>query len=43
MAEAERTSSILRGEGDAQKNKILADAYSLDEEFFDFLRTDQDS
>ena len=26
---------------DAQKNKILADAYSLDEEFFDFLRTMQ--
>ena len=34
VAEAERTSSILRGEGDATKNKILGDAYSLDEEFF---------
>ena len=41
IAEAERTSSILRGEGDASKNRILADAYSLDEEFFDFLRTMQ--
>ena len=41
IAEAERTSSILRGEGDASKNKILGDAYSLDEEFFDFLRTMQ--
>ena len=41
LAEAERTSSILRGEGDAAKNKILGDAYSLDEEFFDFLRTMQ--
>ena len=41
VAEAERTSSILRGEGDAFKNKILGDAYSLDEEFFDFLRTMQ--
>jgi len=41
VAEAERTSSILRGEGDASKNKILGDAYSLDEEFFDFLRTMQ--
>ena len=41
IAEAERTSSILRGEGDAFKNKILGDAYSLDEEFFDFLRTMQ--
>jgi len=41
IAEAERTSSILRGEGDAQKNKILAEAYGLDKEFFDFLRTMQ--
>ena len=41
IAEAERTSSILRGEGDAGKNKILGDAYSLDHEFFDFLRTMQ--
>ena len=37
IAEAERTSSILRGEGDAQKNTILADAYDLDTEFFNFL------
>lgn len=41
IAVAERTSSILRGEGDAQKNKILGDAYGLDEDFFDFLRTMQ--
>jgi membrane protease subunit HflC len=41
VAEAERTSSILRGEGDAAKNKILGDAYSLDEDFFNFLRTMQ--
>ena len=41
IAEAERTSSILRGEGDAEKNTILANAYGLDEEFFDFLRTMQ--
>ena len=41
IAEAERTSSILRGEGDAKKNKILGDAYGLDEEFFIFLRTMQ--
>mgnify|MGYP001310005851 CR=1 FL=1 len=40
-ARSERTSSILRGEGDAQKNKILGDAYGLDQEFFDFLRTMQ--
>ena len=41
IAEAERTSSILRGEGDAEKNTILAEAYGLDEKFFDFLRTMQ--
>jgi membrane protease subunit HflC len=41
VAEAQRTSSILRGEGDAAKNRILGDAYSLDEDFFDFLRTMQ--
>ena len=41
IAEAERTSSILRGQGDASKNKILGDAYSLDHDFFDFLRTMQ--
>ena len=41
IAGAERTSSILRGEGDAMKNKILGDAYGVDEEFFNFLRTMQ--
>ena len=41
VAEAERTSSILRGEGDAFKNKILGDAYNLDQKFFNFLRTMQ--
>ena len=41
IANAERTSSILRGEGDAHKNKILGDAYGIDEGFFDFLRTMQ--
>ena len=41
IAGAERTSSILRGEGDAQKNRVLADAYNLDVEFFTFLRTMQ--
>ena len=41
IAGAERTSSILRGEGDAEKNRILGDAYGIDEEFFNFLRTMQ--
>ena len=41
LAEAQRTSSILRGEGDAKKNQILGDAYNTDQEFFNFLRTMQ--
>ena len=32
VAEAERTSSILRGQGDAQKNNILGSAYEIDNE-----------
>ena len=42
IAEAERTSSILRGQGDAQKNNILGNAYEIDSEqsieFFNILR-----
>ena len=42
IAEAERTSSILRGQGDAQKNNILGSAYEIDNEqsieFFNILR-----
>ena len=42
IAEAERTSSILRGQGDAQKNKILGNAYEIENEqsieFFSILR-----
>ena len=41
IANAERTSSILRGEGDAEKNRLLGDAYNIDQDFFDFLRTMQ--
>lgn len=41
LAAAQRTSSILMGEGDAEKNRILGDAYSVDTEFFNFLRTMQ--
>ena len=39
IAEANRTSEILRGEGDAGKNKILGDAFGKDEEFFRFYRS----
>ena len=42
IAGAERTSSILRGEGDAGKNTILGNAYNMEGkesvEFFKFLR-----
>ena len=42
IAEAERTSSILRGQGDAQVNIILGNAYEVDNEqsieFFNIIR-----
>jgi modulator of FtsH protease HflC len=40
-AEATRESDILRGQGDAQKTKILADAYGQDPDFFAFYRSMQ--
>ncbi len=39
VANAERTSEIKRGEGDAERNKIFAKAYGQDAEFFDFYRS----
>ncbi len=39
LAEAEKQSEILRGEGDALRNKIFADAYTKDQEFFAFYRS----
>ena len=38
-AEATRESDILRGQGDAQKTKILGDAYGQDPDFFAFYRS----
>jgi membrane protease subunit HflC len=40
-AEATREADILRGEGDAQKTRILADAYGQDPDFFSFYRSMQ--
>ena len=40
-AKAREKSEILRGQGDAQKNKIFADAYGSDPEFFRFYRSMQ--
>jgi membrane protease subunit HflC len=39
VAEAQRDADILRGEGDAERNKIFADAYERDPDFFQFYRT----
>jgi len=39
VANAERTSEIKRGEGDAERNNIFAKAYGQDPEFFDFYRS----
>lgn len=38
-AGATKQSEILRGEGDAERNRILGDAYGRDPEFFEFYRS----
>jgi modulator of FtsH protease HflC len=39
VADARRESEILRGEGEAERNAIFAEAFSRDPEFFDFYRS----
>ena len=39
VAEAQRESEILRGEGEAQRNAIFADAFQRDPGFFEFYRS----
>jgi regulator of protease activity HflC (stomatin/prohibitin superfamily) len=39
VAEAQRESEILRGEGDGERNRIFAEAFSRDPEFFEFYRS----
>lgn len=39
LAEAQRQAEITRGEGDAEKNRIFADAFSRDADFFAFYRS----
>jgi modulator of FtsH protease HflC len=39
VAGANKDSEILRGEGDAQRGQIYADAYGADPEFFEFYRS----
>jgi len=41
LANAEKTSQILKGEGDGQRNKIFAEAFGRDPEFFAFYRAMQ--
>jgi membrane protease subunit HflC len=41
LAAARRDSEILRGEGDAERSLIFADAYDRDREFFNFYRSMQ--
>ncbi len=38
-AEAQRDSEILRGEGEAERNRLFADAFNRDPEFFEFYRS----
>lgn len=39
VAEANRDAQIMRGEGDAERNRIFADAFGQDQEFFEFYRS----
>ena len=39
VAEATKTGEITKGEGDAEKNRIFADAFGQDPDFFSFYRS----
>ncbi|WP_331371580.1 protease modulator HflC [Sinorhizobium chiapasense] len=39
VAEAQRDSEILRGEGEAERTRVFADAFSRDPGFFEFYRS----
>ena len=41
LADAEKQSQIMKGEGDGKRNKIFADAFGQDPEFFAFYRAMQ--
>ena len=41
LAEAEKKSEIMKGEGDGQRNKIFAEAFGKDPQFFAFYRAMQ--
>jgi modulator of FtsH protease HflC len=39
LADAQRESEILRGEGEGERNRVFAEAFTRDPEFFDFYRS----
>mgnify|MGYP001316020777 FL=1 len=39
IAEAEKQSNIMKGEGEASRNSILNEAFAKDPEFFEFIRS----
>jgi modulator of FtsH protease HflC len=41
VSKARRESEIIRGEGDAERNRTFAEAFSKDPEFFSFYRSMQ--
>jgi membrane protease subunit HflC len=41
LANANKQSEIMKGEGDGMRNKIFADAFGQDPEFFSFYRAMQ--
>lgn len=41
LAEAQKTANITRGEGDGEAVRIFAEAFTMDEDFFEFYRTMQ--
>jgi membrane protease subunit HflC len=41
IAEARKQSEIIRGEGEGERNKVFAQAFQLDPEFFGFYRSMQ--
>lgn len=41
IANADRDGSIIRGEGDGERNRIYAEAFTIDEDFFNFYRSMQ--
>ena len=41
LADAQKKSEIMKGEGDGQRNRIFANAFGKDPEFFGFYRAMQ--